>query len=709
MSNPSLVDAPQVDAWLSFEDDGTVLVRSGKVDIGQRVSAALLLLAAEELDVDPHRIRVATRETGAVPDEGYTSGSRSIADSGNAIRIAAATARRHLLHLARKQLGSDDLEVSDGIVRARGTNRSRTYWQLAAGKPLNIPVDSQVPVKPAAEHHVLGRPATAPGLRGLVTGTTRFVHDITLSGMLHARVVRPPHAYARLEALDPTIESTLRGGYLVRDGSFLAVAHVDEWVATQLATRVAAAARWTPSHGLDAGDIYARLLDNPRSSRPVIDGAAVEGPLPPPLTPSESAIALQARFQRPYQMHASIGPSAALAHLNEGRLTIWTHSQGIYPLRASIAEALARPLDSVHLIHALGAGCYGHNGADDAAFDAALIACALPGRPVLLKWSRADEHGWEPYGSAMLVDIVASLGPDKRVATWSHDTYSDTHVTRPRPGPGGIGPARLLASQFRKRALTPPPAKPALGSHSGLHRNQDPIYEFAQRRIIKNLVHDLPMRTSSLRGLGAFLNVLAIESMMNELATAAGIEPIDFRLSHLSDPRARRVIETAAHRLNAQEKADGTGRGFGFARYKNVAAYAAIGIELSIDDAARVRLHRTVIAADVGEIIDRQGVISQLEGGLLQASSLTLYESVEYGPEGVISRDWEQYPILRFDNVPEIETVLIDRPGDPFLGVGEASIGPTAGAIANAIFDAVGLRARQVPFTPDALRAAALA
>jgi len=416
-------------------------------------------------------------------------------------------------------------------------------------------------------------------------------------------------------------------------------------------------------------------------------------------------------------MHAAIGPSAALAQRDGDQLTVWTHSQGIYPLRACLAEALGLDLDAVRVIHAPGAGCYGHNGADDAALDAASVACALPGRPVLLKWSRADEHAWEPYGSAMSVDLCASLGADGRVAAWSHEAYSDTHVSRPQPGPGGRGAARLLASRLREPALEPPPARPSLGSHSGLHRNQDPIYDFPARRIVKHLVRDLPLRTSSLRSLGAFLNGLAIEAFMDELAEAAGADPIAFRLRHLSDPRARAVIEAAAVRAEVWERGgdpggDGTGevgRGFGFARYKNEKAYAAVAIELAVDESARVRLRRAVIAADAGEIIDRAGLTSQLEGGMLQAASLTLYEEVGYDAHGITTRDWESYPILDFDNVPVIETVLIERPGDPFLGAGEAAMGPTAGAIANAIHDAIGLRLRRVPFTADAIRAAALA
>ena len=708
----SLKGNPDVDGWLSFDADGGLTVRSGKVDIGQRISAAVALVAAEELDIGLDRVRVAPRATGEVPDEGYSSGSRSMPDSATAIRLAAATARRHLLNLAARRLESatDKLDVADGVIRARDTNRTVTYWELTGGEPLNLAIDPQASVKAPTAHRLLGRVHEAAGLAGLTTGATRFVHDMSLPGMLHGRIVRPPHYHARLVDLDIDPARDLRGGQLIRDGSFLAVVHENEWTAVQLAERVAAAARWSPERGLDAGDISDKLLGNPRSSRPVIDGAAVEQPVPPPLAVSpDAATTLTARFHWPYHMHASIGPSAALAHLDENRLTVWTHSQGIYLLRESMAEALGRDVESVHLIHAPGAGCYGHNGADDAAFDAALIACALPGRPVLLKWTRADEHAWEPYGSAMVADLSASLDADGRIVAWTHETFSGTHGTRPRAGPGGIGPARLLASRWREPALAPPRPKPSLGSHSGQHRNQDPIYDIPMRRIVKHLVDDLPLRTSSFRGLGALLNVLAIESVMDDLARAAGTDPAAFRLRHLTDPRARRLIESVAERLGPSKRGGGTGRGLAFARYKNSHAYAAVGIELSVDDDARVRLHRAVIAADAGEIVDRQGLISQLEGGLLQAASLTLYEAVTYDAFGIVSRDWESYPILRFDNVPTVETVLMASPDEPFLGVGEATTGPTAAAIANAICDATGLRLGRLPFTPEAIRAAALA
>jgi len=709
-SNPSIAGHPGVDEWLSFEEDGVVLVRSGKVDIGQRISAAVALVAAEELDVAPTRIRVAVRETGIAPNEGYSSGSRSMMDSAEAVRRAAATARNRLLEIAAERLGAaiGDLEVMDGLVRARGTNVTATYWDLADNRPLGVDIDPDVTVKAPEAHRVMGRPATAPALSGLATGATQFVHDLSLPGMLHARVVRPPHPGARLKSVPEDIGKRLSGGSLVRDGSFLAVVHEEEWTAVQLADRVFAAVRWDVGEGIDARDISALLTGNARDSLPVIDGAPVDAPVPPlEEAPAGAVATVRARFERPYQMHASLAPSAALAHLDGDVLRVWTHSQGIYPFRASLAEALGRDPETIVVTHVPGAGCYGHNGADDAAFDAALTAMGLPGTPVLLKWTRADEHGWEPYGTAMVADLRASIDAEGRVIAWSHENFSGTHVARARPGPEGLGASRLLASRLRAAPLEPPPAVPAMGKHTGIHRNQDPLYDFPARRIVKNLAHDLPLRTSSLRGLGAFVNVLAIESLMDELAEAAGADPVAFRLAHISDPRASAVIEAAAGLMEAWPRIDGHGRGFAFAQYKNEAAYAAVGIELSVDDAARVHLHRAAIAADCGDIVDRQGIVSQLEGGMLQAASLTLYEKVVYDSGGITSRDWETYPILGFDNVPSIDTVLIERPGDPFLGMGEATTGPTAGAIANAIYDATGLRLRRLPFTPDEIRSVA--
>ena len=712
-ASTSLTKHPSLDDWLSIGEDGRVTVHTGKVDIGQRISTAIALLAAEELDVDLGRIDVVRAETGIAPDEGVTSGSNSMDESGNAVRLAAATLRHHLLALAARALEVEvsSLEIDDGLIQSRATNRSTTYWELAGAKPFGISVDPEAVVKSPGQLRQIGRRVVARGMEEIVTGKPYFVHDMKLPGMLHARVVRPPHYHARLETLDDVVAERLADEQvqIVRDGSFLAVVTADEYGAVRAAERLSAASDWRLGEGLEPMDVFERLPTNERVSLPVVDGVPRrEAVADLGAPPSDAAHTLSARFERPYQMHGSIGPSAALALFEDGRLTVWTHSQGIYILRASMAEALGMEIEALRLIHAPGAGCYGHNGADDVALDAALAARAVPGTPVMLKWTREDEHAWEPYGSCMTMDLRASLDADGRVSAWSHESYSDTYNMRPRPGPDKIGPARLLATRHLAEPLDAPVPQPAMGRHVGIHRNLDPIYTFAGRRLVKHLVRGLPLRTSALRALGAYANVFAIESFIDELAAAAGRNPVEFRLDHLDDHRAVDVLKAAAKCIGDWAEVPGRGRGIAFAQYKNNATYAAVGLEVEVTDAAEVRLHRAVIAADAGQVVDPEGLTAQLEGGLIQAASWTLHEEVRYDRSGITSRDWDSYPILRFDNVPRIDTILLDRPDAPFLGAGEATAGPTAAAIANAIRDATGLTLRRLPFTPDAIRTAAM-
>jgi CO/xanthine dehydrogenase Mo-binding subunit len=451
------------------------------------------------------------------------------------------------------------------------------------------------------------------------------------------------------------------------------------------------------------------LQRNATESFLVVEGTPVEGPIPAIEPPAQAAQTLTATYYRPFQMHAALGPSAALAHWTQAGLTIWTHSQGIYALRSSLAEVLGLAEGQLHLTHVEGPGCYGHNGADDVALDAALLARALPGRPVLLKWKREDEHAWEPYSSAMVVQAQASLDTTGQVIDWNHDVWSYTHGSRPRPLGGSA--SLLLAARHLAQPLPPPPAQPGKGYHGGIHRNADPLYAFPRRRIIKHFVPDSPLRTSSMRSLGAYANVFAIESFMDELALAAGSDPLTFRLRHLQDERARAVIEAAAERAGwrAGERlpgaGQGRGRGLGFAQYKNQKCYAAVIIELSVEqDTGQIQLERAIIAADAGQVVNPDGLANQLEGGVVQAASWTLKEAVRFDQAGVISRDWQSYPILTFPETPQIETVLLNRPEQPWLGAGEATHGPTPAAIANAIFEAVGIRLREIPFTPERVR-----
>tara|TARA_Y100001954_G_scaffold213483_1_gene242168 strand:+ start:8501 stop:10660 length:2160 start_codon:yes stop_codon:yes gene_type:complete len=712
-SSPSLPSHPGLDEWVSVKPDGRIAVKTGKVDIGQRISTALAVIAAEELDVPLDRIEMIRTVTGEAPDEGITSGSNSMMESGHAVRLATATARRHMLAQAAKRLDVEagTLEVDDGQIRSRDTNRSVSYEKIQGNKPFEIDVDPDVDVKDPTAHRIVGEKVAPLGLSEMVTGEYRFLHDMKMDGMVHARVVRPPHYKARLNSLDEDLVARLQdsGINIVRDGSFLAVAGPDEYAVIRAAEGLFSACDWEAGDGLAEGDVFESLTANTRESRPVEnDGVPQDKPVPPMADPPAGAAAtLEARYDKPYHAHASMGPSAAAAISTDDGLRMWSHSQGIYFLRDAVAEAFGIDPETVRIEHVPGAGCYGHNGADDAAFDAAIVARALSGTPVLLKWTREEEHAWAPYATATSMKLRASLDTDGQIIDWNHETYGDTFNMRPRSGPNMSGAARLLSGRYRDN---PPPEfipQPAMFRHMGIHRNLDPLYTFPQKRLVKNLVRDLPLRTSALRTLGAFGNVFALESFMDELANAAGIDPVTFRLNHLEDARGREVLEAVAARMDLAADA-GIGRGIAFAQYKNLKAYAAVGVELEVTDAAEIKLRRAILVGDAGEIVDRDGMAAQYDGGFLQAASWTIHEQVTWDRDGVTSRDWETYPILGFDNVPEIETVLIERPGMPFLGAGEAVAGPTGAAIANAIYDATGLRLRRMPFTPEAIRAAAM-
>jgi len=700
---------PDLDSWLQFHRDGRITVSTGKVELGQKLTTALTVIVAEELDVDPGRITVLTADTDNSPNEGYTAGSNSLESSGIALRQASAKARRALMEKASEHLEEpvENLSVTDGEIGGATTNKNVTYWDLIGDKHFKITVTDDVLPKSPDQYHLIGNPVPAVGLEALVTGTMTYVHDMEFTDMAHARVIRPPNYHAQIQDLNDTEVRAMPGVIeVILDGSFLSVVCEREEQAIWAASKLARITVWDESKELNSKDIFVQLKNNPRQSLPVVEGVAKESPVQPFRPPENSSKTLSATYQRPYHMHGSIGPSAAIALYDAQVLKVWTHSQGIFPLRLALADVLGLAEDKIHLVHVPGAGCYGHNGADDVALDAALAARAVPGRPIMLKWERADEHAWEPFGSAMQIELQASLDDTGRVIYWNHETFSDTHMSRPSAHREN---SRLLAAWHLQSPRPAPPVKPTPGFHTGIHRNADPIYDFADRRVVKHLVHDLPLRVSALRSLGAYANVFAIESFMDELAHSRDMDPLEFRLAHLSDNRARAVLEAATSKANSgfSSADDGHGRGLAVARYKNSKCYVAVVIDLIVDDYGAIQLLRAVIAADAGQIVDPDGLRNQLEGGLIQSASWTLKEQVKFDDKGIVSRDWESYPILTFAEVPEIETVLIDRPDQPFLGSGEATQGPTAAAIGNAIFDAIGLRLRRIPFTQDRVRDAA--
>ena len=706
MSLPGAIQrTPQLDHWIHLREDGTVVAYTGKVELGQGIKTALAMIVAEELDVPAARVRVETADTELTPNEFITAGSMSVEDSGSALRVAGAAARQVLLDMAAQALDVplDSLQVEDGLVSSRDSNEQIDYWALLNGAGFELEITDMPELKDPHAYHTVGSKTARVDLPAKVSGEVAFVHDMELPHMLHGRVVKPPQQHAELVACPD--ELPIRDVQLVRDGSFLGVVARREETAIAAAEKLAALCEWRsePLQPRPEG-ISEYLRANVSQSFPVVDGTPVEEPVSGFVEPDGASETLSASYYRPYQMHASLGPSAAVAHFANGKLTVYSHSQGVELLKIALATVLELREDMVHVIHAEGAGCYGHNGADDVALDAAILAMAVEPRPVRLQWSRSDEHGFEPYAPASIMDLRASLSADGKILAWRHETYGFTHMGRPRPHPGHTN---LQSAWWRERPTPRVPIQPLMMAEAGIHRNLEPIYAFANKQLVKHFVAESPLRTSSLRSLGAFGNVFAIESFMDELASAAGRDPVEFRLVHLQDPRAREVLELLMSHAPAKPDAENSGRGVALAQYKNRQSYCAILVDAVVADDGNVRLLQALITADAGLAIDPDGLINQLEGGFVQAASWTLKEQVQWDHDGVTSRDWDSYPILTFSEVPPIATWLVERKLEPALGAGEASTGPTPAAIANAISDAVGVRVRNIPFTPENVRAAA--
>jgi nicotinate dehydrogenase subunit B len=691
----SLAHHRRLDAWLRINPDGTATIFTGKVELGQGILTALAQIAAEELYLPPARIVMISGDTARTPDEGVTSGSRSIETSGAAIRVACAEAASLLVELAGQRLNwsSDELTVQDGVIYAPGT-RKVSYGQLAAQLDLrHVATDKAAPPKPYGSHRIVGKPVRRRDIPGKVAGAPAFVQDLRLPGMLHGRVVRPPHYQAILDHADLRGAKSLPGVVaVVRDGSFLGIIAKREEQAVRAREHLMRSGNWIAGGTLpDMRRLYDGFITQQSDDQVV----SVQKASPP----SGIARVFEATFTKPYIAHAAIAPSCALAQFDGAKLTVWSHTQGVFPLRRDLARALKLDEDAIHCIHAEGAGCFGHNGADDVALDAALLARAVPGKPVRVQWMRDDEFGWEPYGPAMVMKVKATLA-NGRVVDWTYDLWSATHSTR--PGSGGVN---LLASWYLGQPLSP-----GRGWSGGAQRNAVPLYAFPGHHITNHFLPASPLRVSSLRGLGAFANVFAVESFMDELAAAAGTDPVAFRLAQLEDKRAKAVIETAAKAAGWKPGAKGDGvqgRGIGFARYKNAACYVAVVADVNIDRATgKLRVTRAYAAVDAGQIVNPDGLKNQIEGGIVQSASWTLHEQVSFSSDGIISRDWLGYPILTMPEAPHLRTVLIDRPDQPSLGAGEASLGPAAAAIANAFAHATGKRLRDLPFNAARVKAA---
>jgi CO/xanthine dehydrogenase Mo-binding subunit len=694
---PSLAANPRLSSWIAFSADGHVCVSPGKVEIGQGIVTALAQIAADELDVDLARVRMVRASTAMSPNEGVTSGSLSVQHSGRAIRHACAEIRAIFLVAAAERLGvdADVLTIHDGTILGPG-NVSTSYWELAHEISLDRNATPGALAKSPEKRALAGNSIARLDIPDKVFGRPRFIHDSPLPGMLHGRVLRPEFAHARLVELNEAHARKAEGLVaIVRDGDFVGVVCETEAGAEAALAALRKGAKWSPSETLpDENNFAAWARSAPAEATLIASKKAA--------SPGSKARSIKRQYTRPYIAHGSIAPSCAMAQWDGEQVRVWTHSQGVYNLRSDLALVFKTRQENFTVEHMEGAGCYGHNGADDVALDAVLLAKATPGRPVRVQWSRADEMSHAPFGAAMAIEIEADLDAKDEIIDWRHAIWSNGHTARPgRAELPVLLAATELATPFpRAIAIDPPPA-----SGGGADRNSVPLYDFPSWHIEAHRLTSMPIRTSALRTLGAQGNVFAIESFIDELAFERGEDPVAFRLRHLNDPRAREVINTVATRAKWKPtKRDGTGYGIGFARYKGNGAYCAVIAEVEGTDEIAVK--RLTMAVDVGEAINPDGIINQIEGGAIQATSWTLKERVRFDRERITSSSWTKYPILRFSEVPDVTVDVLSRPEIEPVGAGEAAHGPVTAAIANAVFDALGVRVRDLPITRDRLIAA---
>jgi nicotinate dehydrogenase subunit B len=699
LSSGSLAQTPYIDAWIRIDPDGKATVFSGKNELGQGIRTALLQVVAEELDMPPAAITLISGDTDLVPDEGITAASHSMQDGGTALAIAGANVREILINTAAARLKRDPKTMKtqgDGTILAADGLRL-SYGELAAGLDTHIKANPRAPRRDPSSYRILGTDLPRLDIPAKITGGDIYLQDLRLPGMLHARLLRGPSYGTRLTQPDLVTARALPDVVeVIEDGDFLAVVAQTEWAAIT-AMRVAQTpgyARTLPP--LPVKDGARHLLSMPSQDISVLatgQGASVK------------STTISASYSRPWLSHGSIGPSCAVALFQDGKLTLWSASQAVFDMKRATAELVGLPADKVQVIFTQAAGCYGQNGADDVTAEAALIAMKLPGKPIRLQWMREQEFGWEPCGLGMVTKVSASLGPDKLIADWTYEVWSNAHNTRPSTA-GGYALAQQIAQGFPMPEPQPIPM-PAGGGD----RNANPLYDLPNMNVTYHFVKTPLLRGSAMRSLGAHLNVFSLESMMDELALAAGTDPLAFRLAHMKDERARAVMQAATDAFGWQARAPGNGRrgsGMAFARYKNQGAYCALAMEIEVEPATgEITIHRVNAAVDAGQPASPDGLRNQTEGAILQSLSWALHEAMGFDATKRTSIDWGSYPILRFNQVPgEIAVQIMDRPGQPFLGAGEAAQGPASAALANALADAAGLRLRDMPLTAEKLKAA---
>ena len=691
----------QLDSWLIIGKDGRVTVMTGKVELGTGVSTALRQIVAEELDYPFGKINWIQGDTANTVDQAPTFGSQTIKRGGSQLRQAAAEAKATLLSLASARLGIpiEQLTVSQGVISAQDdAKKTVSYVDLLGGQQFNREVTGNLKPKTTSVYSIVGKPVPRIDIPFKATGAHIYMQNLRIPGMLHGRPVRPPALGAKLVRVDESSVKDISGLVkVVVKGNFVGVVCDREEQAIRTARDLKVI--WEGSSSLPPmTELYTTLRKIPSSDKEPANTGDIEGAL------AAATKTLEATYQWPFQLHASIGPSCGVADVRNGEATIWSGTQGAHQLRPTIAQLLGMSSANVRVVFVEASGCYGHNAADDAAADAALLSQAV-GKPVRVQWMRHDEHGWEPLGPAMLMEVRGGLDSQGNVIAWDYQVWTPTHSSRPNGSAGS-----LLAGSLTGMSA-------ATANQSGGDRNANHTYNFQNNRVMVHWLNSSPIRASALRGLGSPQNTFANESFMDELAAAAGTDPVEFRLRHLSDPRAKAVLEAAAkqagwtNRPSPQKAGQGpgtsSGRGVAFVQYDRTEAYVAVIADVDVNRAdGQVRVKRVVIAHDCGLVINPDGLRNQIEGNVIQAISRTLKEEVKFDSSMLTSLDWISYPILRFPEIPEVVVELINRPDQPAVGAGEATTSAIPAAIANSIFDLTGTRLRAIPFTPDRVKAA---
>lgn len=696
------VASDEIDGFLSIDADGQVTVYTGKVDLGTGLRTALTQIVVEELDVPLERVRLVQGDTALTPDQGPTWGSYSIQVGGMRIRQAAATARKALAEIAaaRFDVPTTELRVKSG--RIMGNGRSASYAELVGGASFSLKIDNNAPTKSPSTYSVVGKSVARLDIPEKATGRFSYMHDFRIAGMLHGRVVRPLAIGAHLESVD---ESSLNGipglVKVVREGDFLGVVATTEWGAILAARKLKAI--WSHWEGLPE---RSRLWEHVRATK-IKSNQVTSNVGDSAKALNDAPKRISATYDFAIHTHGSIGPSCAVVEINEGKLTCWSASQATHRLKRQLATMMNMPIDDVHCLYIEGSGCYGRNGHEDAAGDAALLSRAVGGTPVRVQWMRADEHGWDPKNPPILVDLRAGVDGEGRVVAWQSDFFVLED---------GLEPVPLIAATLAGLPTGPITEPYRFNFPNVLTSNSAIPYTFPNITTLAHLLAEAPLRPGWIRSPGRMQNTFANECFVDELAVLVRADPLDFRLGHLNDPRgAELLVRLAAlakweKRPSPRTDVTGdvvTGRGISYVKYELARTYVGAVAEIEVDRrTGRIDVQRFLVVHDCGQVINPDGVLNQIEGNIIQTVSRTLKEEVLFDRSAVTSLHWATYPILTFPEVPDVIVELIDRPNEKPWGAGEPSAAIVPCAISNAVFDAIGVRLRSVPFTPAKVLAA---